>query len=111
MITGGGFSLLSEAVYLGKPVLSVPLHGQFEQLMNARYLDREGFGMSAPAVDAATLGRFLERLDEFHGTLEGYVQDGNVEALGVITERVTEAAADTRRERARARREARGAER
>ena len=29
VITGGGFSLLSEAVYLHKPVLSVPLDGQF----------------------------------------------------------------------------------
>ena len=38
IVTGGGFSLLSEAVYLGKPALSVPLSGQFEQLMNARYL-------------------------------------------------------------------------
>ena len=51
VITGGGFSLLSEAVYLGKPVLSIPLRGQFEQLMNARYLEREGFGMCAPAID------------------------------------------------------------
>ena len=41
VVTGGGFSLLSEAVYLGKPVLSIPLRGQFEQLMNARYLERD----------------------------------------------------------------------
>ena len=54
VITGGGFSLLSEAVYLGKPMLSIPLRGQFEQLMNARYLEREGFGMCAPAIDAPT---------------------------------------------------------
>ena len=48
MVAGGGFSLLSEAVYLGKPVLAVPLRGQFEQMMNARYLDRKGYGMCAP---------------------------------------------------------------
>ena len=47
MVTGGGFSLLSEAVYLGKPVLSIPLRGQFEQLMNARYLERDGYGICA----------------------------------------------------------------
>ena len=81
VITGGGFSLLSEAVYLGKPVLSVPLRGQFEQLMNARYLEREGYGLCAPAVDTPVLEAFLERLDGFHERLEGYVQDGNVEAL------------------------------
>ena len=107
VVTGGGFSLLSEAVYLGKPVLSVPLRGQFEQLMNARYLEREGFGMCAPAIDAATLSTFLDRLDGYHERLEGYMQDGNTEALAAIGERVTGAGADTRRERARARRAAR----
>jgi uncharacterized protein (TIGR00661 family) len=111
VVTGGGFSLLSEAVYLHKPVLSVPLAGQFEQLMNARYLEREGFGLSAPTVDAAALETFLERLDGFHERLEGYMQDGNAEALGAIEERVVAAGADTRRERARARRQARAARR
>jgi hypothetical protein len=107
VITGGGFSLLSEAVYLGKPVLSIPLRGQFEQLMNARYLQREGFGMCAPAIDAPTLSAFLDGLDGFHHRLGDYVQDGNVEALDTIVGRVTAAGADTRRERARARRQAR----
>jgi uncharacterized protein (TIGR00661 family) len=107
VITGGGFSLLSEAVYLGKPVLSVPLRGQFEQLMNARYLEREGYGLCAPAVDTPVLEAFLERLDGFHERLEGYVQDGNVEALEAIEARVVAAGEDTRRERARARRAAR----
>jgi uncharacterized protein (TIGR00661 family) len=111
VVTGGGFSLLSEAVYLGKPVLSVPLRGQFEQLMNARYLQREGFGMCAPAIDAPALTAFLHRLDVYHDRLEGYVQDGNVEALGVIEARVTAAGVDSRRARARAGREARAAQR
>ena len=107
VVTGGGFSLLSEAVYLGKPVLSVPLRGQFEQLMNARYLSREGFGMCAPAIDAATLSAFLEQLDAYHERLLGYEQDGNAVALDVIEARVAAAGADSRRERARARRQAR----
>jgi uncharacterized protein (TIGR00661 family) len=111
VITGGGFSLLSEAVYLGKPVLSVPLRGQFEQLMNARYLEREGFGMCARAVEAATLAAFVDRLDDFHERLEEYVQDGNTEALAVIEARVAEAGADTRRDRARARRQAKATQR
>ena len=111
VVTGGGFSLLSEAVYLGKPVLSVPLRGQFEQLMNARYLERAGFGLCARSVDAATVTAFLDRLDGYHGRLEDYVQDGNREALEVIVERVTAAAADTRRERAHARHGAKAAPR
>jgi uncharacterized protein (TIGR00661 family) len=111
VITGGGFSLLSEAVYLGKPVLSVPLKGQFEQLMNARYLEREGFGVCAPHVDAETVSGFLDRIDDFHRQLVTYEQDGNRAALEVIAARVEAAGSESRRERARARREARKRER
>ena len=111
VVTGGGFSLLSEAVYLGKPVLSIPLHGQFEQLMNARYLAREGFGICAQEIGSPILSEFLDGLDTFHSRLEDYVQDGNIEALEKITECVTAAGADSRRDRARARRQARAKQR
>ena len=107
VITGGGFSLLSEAIYLRKPVLSVPLHGQFEQLMNARYLQRSGYGMCAPAAGAAELAEFLGRLPGYEQALAGYDQAGNEEALDVIETRVTDAAADSRRRRREARRAAR----
>src|SRR4051812_17973597 len=39
VIAGGGFTLMSEAVYLHKPMLSIPVEGQFEQVLNARYLE------------------------------------------------------------------------
>lgn len=107
IVTGGGFSLLSEAVYLGKPALSVPLHGQFEQIMNARYLDRERFGMFADQVTSEVLDQFLGRLDEYDESLAAYEQDGNTVALETITEHATAAAADTRRDRRLARRRAR----
>ncbi len=111
VITGGGFSLLSEAVYLGKPTLAMPLKGQFEQLMNARYLERLGYGTCALEIDKPALDRFLDGLDGFHERLSGYSQDGNREALEVINRTVEAAAEETRRERARSRREARKAPR
>jgi uncharacterized protein (TIGR00661 family) len=109
VIAGGGFSLLSEAVYLGKPVLSIPLRGQFEQLMNARYLARLGYGLCAPRVTKATLGEFLERLPEFEDALARYEQVGNSVALRTIEDRATAAAEAAPRERGRARRQARKA--
>jgi uncharacterized protein (TIGR00661 family) len=107
VVAGGGFSLLSEAVYLGKPVLSVPLRGQFEQVMNARYLEREGFGMCAARVTRAALDEFLERLPQLERSLAGYEQAGNSVALQTIEERALAAAEATARERRRARRDAR----
>jgi uncharacterized protein (TIGR00661 family) len=107
VVAGGGFSLLSEAVYLGKPVLSVPLQGQFEQLMNARYLQREGFGMCTTEVTPAVLTEFLGRLEEFELALARYEQAGNTVALRTIEERAVAAGSEDRRTRRRARRVAR----
>ena len=84
MVTGGGFSLLSEAVYLGKPVLAIPLRGQFEQMMNARYLERDGYGLCAEEVDERVMERFLDGLDGFEQALSGYEQDGNAVALETV---------------------------
>ena len=107
VVAGGGFSLMSEAVYLGKPMLAVPLHGQFEQLMNARYLERERFGMCATEVTPELLKDFVGRLDEFDEALGGYEQDGNSAALQTIEETALTAASQDRRTRRRLRRTAR----
>jgi uncharacterized protein (TIGR00661 family) len=108
VIAGGGFSLLSEAVYLGKPVLSVPLHGQFEQLMNARYLERSGFGLCANEVTPEVLQGFIGRLGEFDEALAGYEQEGNAIPVATVEAHaeaaVTARPRELRRERRRSKR-------
>jgi uncharacterized protein (TIGR00661 family) len=111
VVAGGGFSLLSEAVYLGKPILSVPLRGQFEQVMNARYVDRLGYGMCATRVTPELLREFADRIPEFEGALARYEQAGNTVALRTIEDRTTAAAGEAPRELRRARRGARRAAR
>jgi uncharacterized protein (TIGR00661 family) len=111
VVAGGGFSLLSEAVYLGKPILSVPLRGQFEQLMNARYTERLGYGVCASEVTPELVRDFVERLPEFEASLATYQQSGNAGALRAIEDRAAEAAAAAARELRRAKREARRAAR
>jgi len=107
VVTGGGFSLLSEAVYLGKPVLSVPLRGQFEQLMNARYLQRNHYGTCALEPTPGAMREFIDGLEDFEQALAGYEQKGNEVALATIEDRATRAAGADRREQASARRTAR----
>ena len=107
VVTGGGFSLLSEAVYLRKPVLSVPLRGQFEQVMNARYLERSGYGLAADEVSPETVGEFVSRLEQYEGALAAYRQDGNRVALETIDGYVEAAGSAAPRELRKARRETR----
>jgi len=60
-VSGAGFSLISEALALRKPLLAIPFAASIEQILNARYLDREGFGTWAESLTDEGLGRFLER--------------------------------------------------
>ncbi len=53
VICGGSHNLMSEALYYGKPVLSFPVAGAFEQQLNALYLERLGYGRAA-AMDRLT---------------------------------------------------------
>ena len=94
VIGGGGFTLMGEAVYLHKPMLAVPLGYQFEQVLNARYLELEGFGRFAPTLeDPATVFEFVEAIPGYREKLSSYSQDGNKEIFGGIDEWLDKAAA------------------
>ena len=94
VIAGGGFTLMGEAVYLHKPMLAVPLEGQFEQVMNARYLEREGYGKHAEHLrDPETVRAFLDAVPECERRLAGYAQEGNTVLLRRVDEFLDRAAA------------------
>ena len=84
VIAGGGFSLMGECVYLGKPLLTVPLHGQFEQVMNALWLEKLGYGLYREEADADGIAELLERDGEFALQLQQHKQDGNQELLASL---------------------------
>lgn len=93
VIASGGFTLMSEAVYLHKPMLAIPVEGQFEQILNARYLEREGYGQYAEQLTDAALADFLERLPAAERRLAGYRQEGNDEILAHLDALLAEIAA------------------
>ncbi|HEY6077842.1 MAG TPA: MJ1255/VC2487 family glycosyltransferase [Polyangiaceae bacterium] len=88
VIAGGGYTLMSEAVYLHKPLLSLPVQGQFEQTLNALYLQQLGYGRHAEALDARTLEAFLADVPRCAEALEGYAQDGNRLMLEALDEQL-----------------------
>jgi uncharacterized protein (TIGR00661 family) len=77
VVSNGGLSLLHEAIYLGKPILSVPVRHQFEQEMNARYLEQYGYGLAAPHIDADVLDAFLRQERHYSEALTQHRQKGN----------------------------------
>ncbi len=93
VITGGGFTLMSECVYLHKPTLSVPITGHFEQILNGRYLEHEGYGRFATALDGTAVHAFLEVVPQCQAALAKVSQDGNKELFGALDEHLDRAAA------------------
>lgn len=77
VIAGGGFSLMGEAVHLHVPMLSVPIEGQYEQELNARYLAKFGYGAWARELDADTIVGFLDNTDAHAQALGEYTPHDN----------------------------------
>ena len=62
IIANAGFSLVSEALHLGKPYLAVPVKHQFEQIFNAYYLGKMGYGAYWEKLTRERVESFLQDL-------------------------------------------------
>jgi UDP:flavonoid glycosyltransferase YjiC (YdhE family) len=78
-------------VHLGKPVLSVPVDGQFEQVLNARYVAHLGYGAYAPRATAEAVAAFVDGLPGYEQALAGYARAGNDVAVDEVRARLAQA--------------------
>jgi len=81
-----GFTLISEALYLGKPYMAMPMRGQFEQQLNAFQLERLGYGKRVSDVGPEVIGDFLYRLPDYAEQLQGYEAADNRAIKGKLDE-------------------------
>jgi uncharacterized protein (TIGR00661 family) len=84
VITNGGFSLISEAVYLHRPILSVPIAGQFEQYVNAACIEKCGYGRHFSDFSPDGIKSFLYDREEYSDNLSCYSQNGNHDTFHAI---------------------------
>lgn len=85
VIAGGGFTLMGEAVFLHKPMLAVPIEGQFEQILNARYLQKLGYGHFASSLEEpGVVHDFVRDLPGCREALQSYDQRDNSELLAAL---------------------------
>jgi uncharacterized protein (TIGR00661 family) len=79
IIANAGFSLVTEALRLGKPYLAVPVRNQFEQIFNAFWLDRTGYGAFWEELTKERVESFLSKLPQFRDKLAEYPRTSNQE--------------------------------
>ena len=97
VISGGGFSLMSEAVSLRVPMLAIPIEKQYEQELNARYLMELGYGSWTRKISASAISGFLERTSEFEKALASYERRDNRIVLSCLDELIARVAAGKER--------------
>jgi uncharacterized protein (TIGR00661 family) len=90
IIANSGFSLVTEALHLGKPYLGVPVSHQFEQIFNAYWLDKAGYGAYWEELSKERIEAFLYNLPHYREKLAQYPRQGNGALLAKLDGLITE---------------------
>ena len=81
IIVNGGFTMISEAIYLKKPIYCTPAHKNFEQILNGFYVEKLRFGESHDDLDVNKIEGFLDNLDKYQENLNKVEPWDNTEIL------------------------------
>ena len=81
IIVNGGFTMISEAIYLKKPIYSTPAHKNFEQILNGFYVEKLGFGESHDELNVDEIKQFLDKLPIYQENLNKVEKWDNTEIL------------------------------
>lgn len=86
LISNAGNQLVGEALSVRKPVLAVPEEGNFEQSVNAHFLEQSGYGrgFDASRIEVHDLNRFLQMVPETRLKIRPDSVIGNNAALAAI---------------------------
>ena len=93
VIATAGFTLISEALHIGKPYLAMPMSGQFEQELNAWQLSQNGWGAAMTELNDTAIGDFLYRLPDYRERLKTYDRDAALGIRNKLLELVADGAA------------------
>ena len=67
-------------------MLSIPIAHQFEQELNARYLEKLGYGAWFGSLEPAAVENFLSKTDTFAQALGSYEKHDNKMTLACVDE-------------------------
>ncbi|MFD2562417.1 MJ1255/VC2487 family glycosyltransferase [Aquimarina rubra] len=90
VLANGGYSFISEALFLKKPICTVPIKNQFEQYVNGAYIQKLGYGKMLNDFASDGIKSFLLDLSEFQNKINQYDQKDNDKLFIVLDEKLKE---------------------
>lgn len=96
VICNSGFELIAETLTLGKPILTRPLQGQFEQEANALALKKLQLAKVVEHFDAITIGRWLREepkgahitWPDVAGTIVEWITEGRTQSTQALADQL-----------------------
>ena len=85
VIANGGLSLMNEAVSLQRPFFSVPVENQYEQVLNAWYLEKLGYGVFEDKIELEALRKWANNIPQYSKALSNYHHDSNMQLHKTVT--------------------------
>tara|TARA_Y100000031_G_scaffold27563_1_gene29788 strand:+ start:10270 stop:11385 length:1116 start_codon:yes stop_codon:yes gene_type:complete len=90
IITNGGFTLISEAICLKKPILSIPIKKQIEQMLNGYYVEKLGYGKSCLNITKKDIELFLNNLNKYTSNINHRNKPNNTKFMNKLDELLSE---------------------
>lgn len=86
IICSSGHTIISEALYFGKPSLVVPVSGAFEEFINAHYIETLGYGRCHEGLSppASLIPEIESNLDRYRKNIRVENFCGNAEVFGLL---------------------------
>ncbi len=89
VIINGGFTTLTEALYLKKPIFSIPVKRQFEQILNGHYINKLGYGMSVKNITINNFTRFMKNKKYYQKNIGKIKWDKNEKFFDALRNAIT----------------------
>ena len=84
VVSNGGFTLISESIYLKKPIFCIPVKKQPEQTVNAMYIEKLGYGEFHESLTKENFEMFLDELEVYRKSLSSFKHNGNQKILDAL---------------------------
>ena len=84
-LTTAGFESVCEAMYMGKPILMVPVEGHYEQACNALDAKKAGAGVSSEIFDLEVLLDYLPKHRDVGASFRNWCETSTKKFLEILT--------------------------